>query len=43
MKFDENKFVCFMIGGLTFSEICSLKTEKKLQNIILATDNMMSP
>ena len=42
-RFDERRFICFMVGGLSLTEICSLKRNKALYNIILASDKIMSP
>ena len=32
-----------MCGGLSLTEICSLKSNKSLEDIILASDKIISP
>lgn len=42
-QFDENRFICFMCGGLSLAEMCSLKKEPSLRGIVLATDDVLTP
>jgi hypothetical protein len=37
-KFDEKRLICFMCGGLSQTEICSVRKNGALSNILLAAD-----
>ena len=42
-RFDEKRFICFMGGGLSQTEICSIRKNKELSDVILATDSILTP
>jgi hypothetical protein len=42
-KFDEKRLICFMCGGLSQTEICSIRKNSALSNIVLAADSILTP
>jgi hypothetical protein len=42
-RFDSSKLVCFMCGGLSQSEICSIRRDPSLNSVLLASDLILSP
>ena len=41
--FDEERLVLFMCGGLSPTEICSIRKDHSLDSILLATDMILTP
>lgn len=42
-KFDEERLVLFMCGGLSPTEICNIRRDHTLDSILLATDTILTP
>lgn len=42
-KFDEKRMICFMCGGLSQTEICSIRRNPQLDSVLLASDIIMTP